>query len=258
MRRRSTLLVITLLMTLLPHTTFAQGEPLCFDVPTISSCVEGRFRQFWEHNGGLRGVSGIHSFRPICQRRRRGIDANLRAEPLRVSQRQASTLRRIPRSIGRRSNWSDGASLAGLHDCRTRGSPLLLCTGHAIAHAPFANYWLAHGINDPALDGATHSLALFGLPLSQAMPIPRADGTVILTQWFNARASRTMGRRRAARRVGDETKPAGPFEPSPVPAPLPEPAPPPPPPTNPNVVYLTFDDGPFVPWTAQVLDAATF
>ncbi len=31
----------------------AQGTRLCFNVPGISNCIESRFRQYWEQNGGL-------------------------------------------------------------------------------------------------------------------------------------------------------------------------------------------------------------
>src|SRR5687768_10521723 len=36
-----------------PGSASAQTSPLCFDVPAITHCIEGRFRQFWEQNGGL-------------------------------------------------------------------------------------------------------------------------------------------------------------------------------------------------------------
>ena len=31
----------------------AQNNRLCFDVPGITDCIEGRFREYWERNGGL-------------------------------------------------------------------------------------------------------------------------------------------------------------------------------------------------------------
>ena len=94
-------------------------------------------------------------------------------------------------------------------------------TTHAIAHVPFADYWLDHGLADPALDDVARSLALFGMPLSEPMPIPQADGTMILTQWFERARFEDHGTAGVLLgRLGDETKPAGPFEPAPVPAPL--------------------------------------
>ena len=35
-----------------PRSSEAQPGPLCFDVPKITNCIEGRFRQYWEQNGG--------------------------------------------------------------------------------------------------------------------------------------------------------------------------------------------------------------
>ncbi len=264
MRLRSTLLVITLLMTHLPHTTFAQVESLCFDVPPISSCVEGRFRQFWEHNGGLPvfGFPLTPAYMPVGE-------GSVLTQIFERSRFEYHNDKPAPYDVSLGRLGDDQLSLMGLRwqDFTTavpEDPHFFSATGHAITHAPFAAYWLAHGLNDPALDSGARSLALFGLPLSEAMPISHADGTVVLTQWFERARFEDHGEAGVLLgRVGDETKPAGPFEPSPVPAPLPEPAPPPPP--NQTVVYLTFDDGPSLPWTAQVLDvlqrynaAATF
>ncbi len=34
---------------------YAASQPatLCFNVPRITNCIDGRFREFWEQNGGL-------------------------------------------------------------------------------------------------------------------------------------------------------------------------------------------------------------
>ena len=46
-----TLIVLSLLA---PRSLGAQGTPLCFPgVPGITNCIEGRFRQYWEQNGGI-------------------------------------------------------------------------------------------------------------------------------------------------------------------------------------------------------------
>ena len=54
MHRRFFALVLPVLWSLLvPQPSKVQASPLCFDVPGISSCIEGRFREYWEQNGGL-------------------------------------------------------------------------------------------------------------------------------------------------------------------------------------------------------------
>ena len=49
-----TLLAIACASLLAGRPAVAQGTALCFpNVPGITSCIEGRFRQYWEQNGGL-------------------------------------------------------------------------------------------------------------------------------------------------------------------------------------------------------------
>ncbi|MFL5805954.1 MAG: hypothetical protein ACJ8CR_29990, partial [Roseiflexaceae bacterium] len=49
---------------------------------------------------------------------------------------------------------------------------------------PFLSYWRSHGLLDGRLDGAGRSLALFGLPLSEAHLATNSSGDTVLTQWF--------------------------------------------------------------------------
>src|SRR3712207_3097854 len=37
---------------LIPRLSYAQNA-LCFNIPGITNCIDGRFREFWEQNGGL-------------------------------------------------------------------------------------------------------------------------------------------------------------------------------------------------------------
>src|SRR5688572_28878018 len=37
---------------LAPQSAAAQG-PLCFNVPGITNCIQGRFLEYWQQNGGL-------------------------------------------------------------------------------------------------------------------------------------------------------------------------------------------------------------
>src|SRR3954451_7023843 len=51
---KSCLALVLVLAALVPaHPIHAESIPLCFNVPGINNCIEGRFRQYWEQNGGL-------------------------------------------------------------------------------------------------------------------------------------------------------------------------------------------------------------
>lgn len=62
-------------------------------------------------------------------------------------------------------------------------------TEHNICE-PFLGYWKSHGLNFDYVDGSVgrttyaESLALFGYPISEAVPEIGPDGTTRMTQWF--------------------------------------------------------------------------
>jgi hypothetical protein len=59
-------------------------------------------------------------------------------------------------------------------------------TGHAIAHAPFWQYWASHGLEFDGRRGTSvaEALALFGYPVSEAQLERNSSGDMVLTQWF--------------------------------------------------------------------------
>lgn len=59
-------------------------------------------------------------------------------------------------------------------------------TGHAITHEPFWQYFRNHGLEFDGKQGFSleESLALFGLPLSEATMETNSSGDTVLTQWF--------------------------------------------------------------------------
>jgi hypothetical protein len=59
-------------------------------------------------------------------------------------------------------------------------------TSHAIAHAPFWQYWKTHGLEFDGRRGFSQaeSLALFGFPLSEPQMETNPSGDRVLTQWF--------------------------------------------------------------------------
>src|SRR5690349_8793222 len=53
-RHAALVLLLALVSLLTPTGSRAQGTRRCFsDVPGITNCIEGRFREYWEQNGGL-------------------------------------------------------------------------------------------------------------------------------------------------------------------------------------------------------------
>ncbi len=59
-------------------------------------------------------------------------------------------------------------------------------TGHAVTHTPFWEYFRAHGLEFDGQPGYSEaeSIALFGLPLSEATMETNSSGDTVLTQWF--------------------------------------------------------------------------
>jgi hypothetical protein len=52
MRRLLCTLLLFVAGVLAPQSVAAQG-PLCFNVPGITNCIQGRFLEYWQQNGGL-------------------------------------------------------------------------------------------------------------------------------------------------------------------------------------------------------------
>src|SRR6478735_4664308 len=51
---RRLLAVLTMLVAVgFPASAARAQTPLCFNVPGITNCIEGRFLEYWQQNGGL-------------------------------------------------------------------------------------------------------------------------------------------------------------------------------------------------------------
>jgi hypothetical protein len=185
--RRIYLLVAAALFVLggIPSTAQAQGQRCFADVPGITHCIEGRFREYWEQNGGL-AVFGYPISAATQQTSSEGtfltqvFERNSfelhpeKARPYDVLLGRLGDVRL--KQQGR--NW----------ETLPKGQPAGGClwfpqTGHSVCEV-FKTYWEGHGLQDPALDRYGRSLALFGLPLSQPAMETNAAGANVLTQWF--------------------------------------------------------------------------
>jgi len=251
-------LVAALVMVVSPRPA-AADDALCFDVSGITACIEGRFRQFWEQNGGL-PIFGYPLMPAAHLPTGEGTFLTQYFERVRFEY-HAENPPPYDVMLGR---IGDDGLLAQGRDWRSfpaepADAPhFFAVTGHAIAHEPFWAYWSGSGLHDPNLDPAARSLALFGMPISAPTMETNASGAIVLAQWFERARFEDHGPAGVLLgRLGDETRPSGAFEPAPVPSALvtPEPPQPPSPPSDGDkVVYLTFDDGPFPIWTRQILD----
>ena len=219
-----------------PTSAHAQRAPLCFNVPGIPHCIEGRFREYWEQNGGL-PVFGYPLTAATTERTAEGSFLTQYFERNRF-ELHPENVRPYDVLLGRLGDdrlhqqgrrWQDfGAGQA------TTGCLFFRETGHSIcdleAGVGFQTYWAGHGVQDPQLSPFQRSLALFGLPLSELTVETNATGDTVITQWFErARFEYHLTNPRQSRvllgLVGTEIRtPPPPAAPLPAPAPDPFPA----------------------------------
>jgi len=165
------------------HSSFA--EPLCFtDVPRVVDCIDPRFRAYWERNGGLpvfgypigpaipeetpAGVRTVQHFE------RNRLEAHPEApEPYliqlgRLGAERLAQLGRLPEPAA-----------GPVATCR-----FFAQTGHNICGALLAG-WQSRGLDlgDRGISDR-ESLALLGIPLTEAAVETNAAGDQVLTQWF--------------------------------------------------------------------------
>ncbi len=216
----------------------AQETPRCFDVPGIQHCISGRFRQYWEQNGGL----AVFGYPITAARNERNRDTGrtyltqwfernrfelhsdieppydvllgrLGDDKLR---RQGINWETLPREGGAKSNCLWFAQ-----------------TGHNVcdqaADLGFKSYWQANGLADARLSRYGRSLALFGFPITGAFMETNSSGDRVLTQWFErARLEWHPNNPNTFKvllgRLGNELQVATP-NPAPSPSPRPSPSP---------------------------------
>jgi hypothetical protein len=233
--RRIAFMLFGLLMFVmlgLPQPAQAQNARRCFeDVPGITNCIEGRFREYWEQNGGL-PVFGYPITAAVVERTAEGEFLTQYFERNRFELHPQKS-RPYDVLLGRlgddrlQQQGRDWRGFAGttaepgcLYFSETRQNVCDLEAGLG-----FKTYWESHGLQDPALNRFQRSLALFGLPLSGITAETNVAGDTVLTQWFErARFEYHLNQPRAFRvllgLLGNETR-------------APQPAPPAPPRPNP-------------------------
>jgi hypothetical protein len=185
-------LVLGSFLAIPPVPSAHAADARCF--PETGQCISGRIRAFWEQNGGL-AVFGYPISAPNQESIRDTGSAYLtqwfernrfevhpeNLPPYDVLlgrlgddllQRQGIDWQTLPREPGPRV-----------------GCLWFAQTGHNVCdQAPqlgFKTYWQAHGLHDPRLNAHGNSLALFGLPVTEARDeVNPTDGQTYRTQWF--------------------------------------------------------------------------
>lgn len=173
-----------------PAATSAQSA-LCFDVPGITNCIEGRFRAYWEQNGGLE-VFGYPLGAAVEERTAEGTFLTQYFERNRFELHPDAPapydvlLGRLGADwmVTNGTIWqqfpTDSRQQPGcLWFVETRFNVCDQGAGEGFKH-----YWESHGLLDPTISAYARSLALFGLPISPARVATNAQGDRVVTQWF--------------------------------------------------------------------------
>jgi glucose/arabinose dehydrogenase len=170
---------------LAPMAAVAQTSGRCFS--ETNECVNGRFLQFWQNNGGL-AVFGL----PLAEQApEQGAGGVFDTQWFERERFEAHPENRPPYDVllGR---LGDEMLRRQGRDWFTfpKGRPQPGCqffdaTGHTVCE-PFLSYWRTHGLEFDGRRGTSYaeSLALFGLPLSEPATETNSSGFTVLTQWF--------------------------------------------------------------------------
>jgi hypothetical protein len=170
----------------------AQTERPCF--PETGQCIEGRFREFWEQNGGL-PVFGF-PITPARMETNREDGKEYLTQWFERNRFELHPTNPSPYDVLLGRLGDDRLRLAGIEweTLPRAGGEQANClwfaeTVHTVCDQAvglgFQTYWLTHGLRVPQLNSFDQSKALFGLPLSEARPeVSPTNGKTYLTQWF--------------------------------------------------------------------------
>ena len=178
------LMVLTaLILSALPAS--AQTGRLCFNVPGITNCIEGRFREYWEQNGGLQ-VFGYPISAPMQMSTAEGtfLTQYFERNTFELHPEKPRPYDVLLGRLGDNLMRAQGTVWQNLPKAAPTAPHFFPETGHAVSHEPFWQYWSTHGLQDPALNAYQRSLALFGLPLTEAYTAQNPNGDTVLMQWF--------------------------------------------------------------------------
>ncbi len=198
----------------LNSTAQAANQPICFPeaAPVITACIEGRFAEYWQKNGGL-AVFGY----PLTEARdevNADTGETYRTQYFERQRFELHTENKAPYDVlmGRlgddqlRQQGIDWQSLPKGDPTAPQYAPE---TGHAIGKE-FVDYYRSHGLDLGAKGvSAAESLALFGFPISEPRMETNSSGDRVLTQYFErarleVHPDKPQEHRVLQGRVGDE------------------------------------------------------
>ncbi len=185
------LLILALLLPAAANMSQAQINELCFAESRY--CISGRMLRFWQENGGL-AVFGL----PVSPVETE-IDPNTGRSVL-VQWFERYRFELHPENL---PPYDVLLGRIGVESLAERGVDWQLLprasgpepgclwfsqTQHNVCDqvpgSGFKTYWESNGLRDPALDSYGRSLALFGLPLTEAYWETTDSGGRLLVQWF--------------------------------------------------------------------------
>ena len=188
--RLMTLVVLALVVGAGVRPAQAAGER-CF--PETNQCIAGRFREYWDQNGGL-AVFGF-PLTPARDETNRDTGQTYLTQWFERNRFELHPDTPAPYDVLLGRLGDDRLRQLGVDWQKEprEGGPRNGCrwfaeTGRNLcdqsAGLGFKTYWETHGLQDPRLNTYQRSLALFGLPLTSPRMETNSSGDTVLTQWF--------------------------------------------------------------------------
>ncbi len=183
----ATVVAIMLLAVLMPTPLINAQNRICFN--EVPNCIEGRFAEYWQQNGGL-PVFGF----PIMPAFQQEVEGRVRLVQIFERNRfelHPENARPYDVLLGRLGDdllqrrgtpWQNEPKAP---TTQQSGCRYFAQTQHLVCDA-FLRYWQSHGLDFDGQRGFSEaeSLALFGLPLTEARVETNSSGDTVLTQWF--------------------------------------------------------------------------
>jgi len=168
----------------------AQSDQRCF--PETGQCISGRIREFWEQNGGL----PVFGYPITPQRAETTVNGTFQSQwfernRLELHPENAppyDVLLGLAGDIRLRQEGRDWYTFPKADPSKQNvpgGCVYYSETQHSVCGL-FLTAYRSYGLNFPGVSGVSpeESLALFGLPLSEAMYETMEDGQTRVVQWF--------------------------------------------------------------------------
>ncbi|HEX5691209.1 MAG TPA: hypothetical protein VFX76_14445 [Roseiflexaceae bacterium] len=182
----SIVILATLMFASAPQAQ-AQARKLCFK--EVPNCVEGRFAEYWQENGGL-AVFGFPLNTARTERVGGGTFLAQRFERNRFELHPEND-RPYDVLLGRRGDEAlrrqgrDWQSFPKVSRAPSNSCFFSDATGHAVC-GEFYDYFRTHGLSFDGKAGfsESESIALFGLPLGEPATETNSSGDRVRTQWF--------------------------------------------------------------------------